>query len=265
MYKKTGQGGPQPGFAPTQPPWVQAKAKKKRRMIVILVIVVLMALLIGGGVTGGIFASKYYKSTGAAPMSTPAPPECEALRPTMERLGVPNLAKVQVSPPSAAATSSKLTSCTWRPAPAEHVRYRSLDVSINAFTGPGAEQRASDYNPPAMGEVVPLPEIGPGMVPDRAVRQRAQQGGAVGAARQGPGLGHVLGQGQGLLHGRARAGRRALQRGQVRHHGRLRFGALTTGHPSFGPSCHAGRGSRLARETQVRARVAFSGLNATRT
>ncbi|RSN08237.1 hypothetical protein DMC63_34370 [Streptomyces sp. WAC 05977] len=128
-------------------------------MIVILVIVVLMALLIGGGVTGGIFASKYYKSTGAAPMSTPAPPECEALRPTMERLGVPNLAEVQVSLPSAAATSSKLTSCTWRPAPAEHVRYRSLDVSINAFTGPEAEQRASDYNPPATGEVVPLPEI----------------------------------------------------------------------------------------------------------
>ncbi|MFD5249285.1 hypothetical protein ACFWIW_32395 [Amycolatopsis sp. NPDC058340] len=159
MYQSQGQGGPRPGFAPAPPPWVQAKAKKKRRVVLILVIVAVLALLIGGGVTGGVFASKYYKSTGAAPMSTPAPPECEALRPTMERLGVPNLAEVQVSPPSAAATSSKLTSCTWRPTLAEHVRYRSLYVSINAFIGPEAERQASDYNPPATGEVVPLPEI----------------------------------------------------------------------------------------------------------
>ncbi|MFE6615381.1 hypothetical protein [Amycolatopsis sp. NPDC057786] len=148
-----------PGFRPPPPPWVAEKAKKKRRIVLILVIVAVLAVLVGGGVTGAIFASRYYKSTGASPTSTPAPPECEALRPTMERLGVPNLAEIQVSLPSAAATSSKLTSCTWRPTPAEHVRYRSLAVSITAFTGPEAEQRASDYNPPTTGEVVPLPEI----------------------------------------------------------------------------------------------------------
>ncbi|OXM42907.1 hypothetical protein [Amycolatopsis alba] len=174
MYQQPqGPGGPPPGFAPPQPPWVQAKAKKKRRIVLILVIVALLALLVGGGVTGGILASKYYKSTGAAPTSTPVPPECEALRPTMERLGVPNVNEVKVTLPSAAATSSKDTSCTWRPTPAEHVRYRSLYVTIKAFTGPDAERQASDYNPPTQGEIVPLPEIS-----DRAWSRIESSGGA---------------------------------------------------------------------------------------
>ncbi|MER6670234.1 hypothetical protein ABT256_37150 [Amycolatopsis japonica] len=161
MYQQPqGPGGLPPGFAsPSLPPWVAEKAKKKRRVVLVLVIVAVLALLVGGGVTGGVFASQYYKSTGASPTSTPAPPECESLRPAMERMGAPNLVEVKSDPPSAAATSSKLTACTWRPSLDEHVRHRSVHVSINAFTGPEAELKASDYNPPSKGEVVPQPDV----------------------------------------------------------------------------------------------------------
>lgn len=164
MYQPhQGPGEPPPGFAPPSPPWVVERAKKKRRIVLILMAVVVASVLIGGGITGGIFASQYYESTGRPPTSSPVPRECEALRQTMERIGVPNVTDVKVTPPSAAATSSTYTFCTWQPSPAEHVRSRSMYVLINAFTGPEADRQASDYHPPTKGEIVPLPEI-----PDRA-------------------------------------------------------------------------------------------------
>ncbi|WP_328645945.1 hypothetical protein OHS58_41555 [Amycolatopsis sp. NBC_00348] len=144
-YPPPGYGGPLP---PHQPP-------KKKKTGLILGIVGGVVVLLGAGIPLGIFASDYYASTGADPVSSPAPAECQVPPQVLAKAGFPSFVSGN---PGAAATvpGLKQIGCGFKPGPEENVRDATLNVRVVEYSGEGALQQAKNNFMPAKPENPPI-------------------------------------------------------------------------------------------------------------
>ncbi|MFI5590857.1 hypothetical protein ACIA5G_37820 [Amycolatopsis sp. NPDC051758] len=148
-------GYPPPGYgAPMQPP-------KKKRTGLILGIVGGVVVLLGAGIPLGIFASDYFASTGADPVSSPAPAECQIPAQALEKAGFPSFAG---SNPGGAASlpGLKQIGCGFKPGPDENVRDATMNIRVVEYSGEDALQQAKKNFMPTKPEVAPtdVPGIG---------------------------------------------------------------------------------------------------------
>ncbi|UOZ09770.1 hypothetical protein [Amycolatopsis sp. WQ 127309] len=131
------QGYPPPGYGgPQQPP-------KKKKTGLIVGIVGAVVVLLGAGIPLGIFASEYYASTGADPVSSPVPAECQIPPQVLAKAGFPSFVSGN---PGAAATvpGLKQIGCGFKPGPDENVRDATLNVRVVEYSGEGAAQQAKN-------------------------------------------------------------------------------------------------------------------------
>jgi hypothetical protein len=136
------QGYPPPGYGgPMQQPPPRPPKKKKTGLI--LGVVGAVVVLLGAGIPLGIFAGDYYASTGADPVSSPAPGECQIPAPVLEKAGFPSFAGS--NPGSAGDLAGfKQIGCGFKPGPDENVRDATLNVRIVEYSGEGASQQAKN-------------------------------------------------------------------------------------------------------------------------
>ncbi|MCR6490315.1 hypothetical protein M8542_46665 [Amycolatopsis sp. OK19-0408] len=137
-----------PGYGgPMQPP-------KKKRTGLILGIIGGVVVLLGAGIPLGIFASEYFTSTGAAPVSSPAPAECQIPAQALAKAGFPSFAG---SNPGGAQDipGLKQIGCGFKPGPDENVRDATMNVRIVEYSGSGAVEQAKKNFMPYQPEVPP--------------------------------------------------------------------------------------------------------------
>jgi hypothetical protein len=165
------QGYPPPGYGvPGRPP-------KKKRTGLILGIVIGVVVLLGAGIPLGIFASDYFASTGAAPVSSPVPAECQVAAQTLEKAGFPSFAGS--GPGTQDLPGLKQVGCSWKPGPDENVRDATLSVRITAYSGENARDQANHLYMPTTPEVPPTDVKGIG---DKAALVRLVTKSAFGGA-----------------------------------------------------------------------------------
>ncbi|MGW4524372.1 hypothetical protein [Amycolatopsis sp. NPDC004378] len=128
-------GYPPPGYDPPMPP------PKKKRTGLIFAIIGVVVVLLGAGIPLGIFAKDYFKSTGAAPASTPVPAECQVPPQALAKAGFPSFAAG--GPGTADVPGLKQVNCSWKPGPDENVRDATLSVRITAYSGENAREQAN--------------------------------------------------------------------------------------------------------------------------
>lgn len=159
------QGMPPPGYGPPPPGYPgYGPPPKKKRTGLILGIIGGVVVLLGAGIPLGLFAQDYYSSTGAAPMSSPAPDVCQVSPQVLEKAGTTSLVNgnVQDDP----AIKLKQTGCGWRPPADEHVLDRKMNAHIAEYSGNDPEEAAKSGFLPGSPEEHPTEVKGIG---DRAV------------------------------------------------------------------------------------------------
>ncbi|SFW45074.1 hypothetical protein [Amycolatopsis australiensis] len=186
---------PQPGYQPPQPGYQPAgypppgyppagygapmPPPKKKRTGLILGVIGGVVVLLGAGIPLGIFASDYFASTGAAPVSSPPPAECQIPAPVLEKAGFPSFAGSNDGGTSAPVPGLKQVGCGFKPGPDENVRDATLNVRVVEYSGENALKQAKDNFMPTRPEVAPtdVPGIG-----DKAALVRLVTNSAFGGA-----------------------------------------------------------------------------------
>jgi hypothetical protein len=142
------QGYPPPGYGgPMQPP-------RKKKTGLILGIVGAVVVLLGAGIPLGIFASDYYASTGAAPVSSPVPSECQIPAQVLEKAGFPSFAGTNTGG-AASVPGLKQIGCGFKAGPDENVRDATMNIRVVEYSGEGAAQQAKNGFMPTKPEVAP--------------------------------------------------------------------------------------------------------------
>jgi hypothetical protein len=142
------QGYPPPGYGGPMPP------PRKKKTGLILGIVGAVVVLLGAGIPLGIFASDYFASTGAAPVSSPVPSECQVPAQVLEKAGFPSFAGTNAGG-AASVPGLKQIGCGFKPGPDENVRDATMNVRVVEYSGEGASQQAKNNFMPTKPEVAP--------------------------------------------------------------------------------------------------------------
>jgi hypothetical protein len=140
-------GYPPAGYGPPMPP------PKKKRTGLIFGIIGGVVVLLGAGIPLAIFASDYFKSTGATPSSSPVPAECQLPPEVLAKAGYPSF--VLGGPSAQNVPGLKDMGCNWKPGPDENVRDAQLHVQITRYSGPDARRRAGEAFMPTKPEIAP--------------------------------------------------------------------------------------------------------------
>jgi hypothetical protein len=157
-------GMPPPGYGPPPPGYPGYGPPKKKRTGLILGIIGGVVVLLGAGIPLGLFAKDYYASTGAAPMSSPAPDVCKVAPQTLEKAGTTSLVNGNVKDDS--QLGLKQTGCGWRPPADENVLDRKMSLHLAEYSGNDPEESAKSGFLPGTPEEHPTEVKGIG---DRAV------------------------------------------------------------------------------------------------